>query len=176
MHEYQQSGDLQNALKALLLPRRLGAGVYNFHNVTMEEQHQNAEAQPMPKPMIPHAYPIIIRVIVVSIGLAVLYGIVSLPKYVEAIKNVKAAKAAFISSDFSSAATMYLKVLEKVPSSRIARVGAAKSFFATKTRDDDQQAVGLLEGLVLYESEMNELSKVMPPEYQQYFEQVPVKQ
>lgn len=128
-----------------------------------EENLQNIPALP------PHKYPLWVKLFAGAIVLATLYSLVLLPEYLVAAKKMHAAKEAYAMRDYSEAISLYGYVLETVPSSKAARIGAAEAIFANGDVSDDEIGLGLLSDITLGESEWSRITQVMPAEYQQYF-------
>lgn len=62
--------------------------------------------------------------------------------------------------------------METVPSSKIARIGGAEAIFANGDENDDETGLSLLRGITLDENDWSRITKVMPVEYQKYFNEV----
>lgn len=120
----------------------------------------------------PHKYPLRVKLFGVGIIVATLYSLVLLPEYLVAAKKMRAAEVAYRSGDYQSSLELYRYVLETVPTSKTARIGAAEAIFSDGDPSDDEVGLTLLQGIILDESNWARISRVMPVEYQQYFNDV----
>lgn len=126
---------------------------------------------PLPK----HKYPLWILIFAFIVTTFVLYSIVFLPKYISAVKILHSAQTAYQNKDYEKAIQLYQQVLVKVPSSEEAKLGAAETIFANGDISDDPEGLSLLEGITLGKTDWDRFTKVMPNEYQQYFQKIKVK-
>lgn len=122
--------------------------------------------------LTPHKYPLWVKLFAGAIVVATIYSLILLPEYLVAAKKMRAAENAYVVRDYSEAISLYGYVLETVPSSKTARIGAAEAIFANGDVSDDEIGLGLLSDITLGESEWSRIIKVMPVEYQQYFQDV----
>lgn len=120
----------------------------------------------------PHKYPLWVKLFGVGIVMTTLYSLVLLPEYLVAAKKMRAAETAYQRGDYRSSLELYRYVLETVPTSKAARIGAALVIFSDGDPSDDEVGLTLLQGITLNESNWARISRVMPVEYQQYFEDV----
>lgn len=129
------------------------------------EEHVAANTPPLK----PHSYPLWVKLFGASIVIATLYSLFLVPTYIVAAKNLNAARSAYGSQDYDKALQLYREVLETIPSSSAARIGAAETIFVNG-KDDDALGLTLLKGVKLGKYEWERISKVMPTEYQWLFE------
>jgi len=80
------------------------------------------------------------------------------------------AEAAQSNDDNLAAISQFRSALSLVPTSERAKVGLAIALFSTHSQEAAQEAMTLLQGMTLYDSEWDRLVKVMPAEYQALFE------
>jgi hypothetical protein len=117
----------------------------------------------------PHKYPLWVKLFAAGIIIATLYSLVLLPKYLVAAKKLRAAEAAYQSRDYQSSLELYRYVLETVPTSKTARIGAAEAIFSDGDKSDDEVGLTLLQSITLDKDNWARITRVMPIEYQQYF-------
>lgn len=130
----------------------------------MDEQvRENALTLP------PHTYPLWVKFFGVGIVVATFYSLMLLPEYSIATSKLRAAEAAYQSGDYQSSLELYRDVLEAVPTSRTARIGAVETIFSNEDSSDDEVGLILLQGMTLKKDHWARIARVMPVEYQQYF-------
>jgi len=132
----------------------------------------NAQAPETVPAMTPHKYPAWIIIFAFTICALLLYSLIFTPKYFIAAKKLRAAQAALKAHDYDHAITLYREVLDSVPSSKQARIGAAEAIFLNTDKDDDVDGLALLEGVKLNETERFHLRGLMPSKYWKYFDEV----
>lgn len=120
----------------------------------------------------PHKYPLWIKLFGVGIIIATIYSLMLLPKYLVAAKKMRAAEVAYQSGNYDESIQLYSYVLETVPSSKTARIGAAEAIFSNSDKSDDEVGLTLLYGVTLDEDTWARITRVMPIKYQQYFRDV----
>ena len=120
----------------------------------------------------PHTYPLWVKLVGIGIVIATLYSLALSPGYVVAAKKMHAAQAAYQARDYHGAVQLYRDVLEAVPSSKAARIGAAEAIFSNSDKEDDEVGLTLLQGITLDKEGWSRITRVMPTEYQQRFEDV----
>ena len=124
------------------------------------------------EPLIPHQYPLWLKLGAIGAFIMIVYALsLSLPYY-DAAKELKRGRTALQRDDFAIAAKSLQRVLLIAPSSRAAKLMLAETYFSNSNQDDDGWGLELLEDVELDEYEWSDLSKVMPAEYQEYFEEV----
>ena len=82
---------------------------------------------------------------------------------------MRAAQAAYKKGDDNQSLELLSQILEVVPTSKKARIGAAEAIFSNSDKTDDKIGLTLLQGTTLDKYAWEEIKKVMPTEYQQYF-------
>lgn len=117
----------------------------------------------------PHKYPLLVKLFAGGILIATLYSLVLLPEYLVAAKKMRAAEVAYQAGDYQSSLELYRYVLEAVPTSKMARIGAAEAIFSDGDKSDDEVGLTLLQGITLDKDIWARITRVMPVEYQQYF-------
>ena len=127
---------------------------------------QNLSALP------PHRYPLWIQVFGAGVIVATAYSLWLSPAYLSAAKKLRAAHAALRAQHFNEAATLYRAVLDIVPSSKTARIGAAEALFSNSDQADDEVGLTLLQGVVLDKETWGRLARVLPAHYRKYFHDV----
>jgi hypothetical protein len=132
----------------------------------------NQTLENTPTALTAHKYPRWILIFAGIIIISIVYSLILLPNYVTAAKNIVAAKDAFQRRSFDESAQLYMNVLETLPSSNIARIGAAEALFSNRDNTDDEAGLYLLEGITLSNNDWARIVKVMPIEYQKYFSNV----
>lgn len=123
-------------------------------------------------PLKPHSYPLWVKLFGIIIVIATFYSLFLVPTYIVASKNLNAAGKAYASQDYNEALKLYIKVLDTVPSSKTARIGAAETIFSNDKKDDDEFGLILLEEVKLDKYEWKRISKVIPTKYQGLFGKV----
>lgn len=124
-------------------------------------------------PILPaHKYPLWIKLFAGGIIFATLYSLCLLPEYLVASKKMAIARVAYQNGSYDESIQLYSYVLETVPLSKTARIGAAEAIFSNNDRSDDEVGLSLLEGITLDEDNWTRITKVMPIEYQEYFNDV----
>lgn len=128
-----------------------------------------------PKPLTPYSFPwwIVLSFVILLFG--VYQAIALMPKYLAAAKHLKEGKEAYNKHDYSTAISQFQRTLEIAPSSTRAKLEIAKAYFSNNDKMDDELAFKYLEGVNLYKSDYEELKKVMPKEYEEYFSTVKTK-
>ena len=117
----------------------------------------------------PHQYPLWVKLFGVSIIIATIYSLMLLPEYLVATKKMRAAEVAYQGGNYDESIQLYSYVLETVPTSKVARIGAAEAIFSNSDKSDDEVGLGLLQDITLDEDTWARITRVMPVEYQQYF-------
>ena len=117
-----------------------------------------------------HRYPKWIVLFGLCIVITLIYSLSSLPDYFSAARILRAAQAAYKAGNFDSSVERYRSALALVPTSRVARLGGAKAIFSNADKSDDIAGLELLVGMRLNSGEWSDLKRVLPAEYQQYFE------
>lgn len=117
----------------------------------------------------PHKYPLWVKLFGMGIIIATIYSLVLLPEYLVAAKKMRAAKVAYQSGSYDESIQLYSYVLETVPTSKAARIGAAEAIFSNSDKSDDEVGLTLLQGITLDKDTWARITRVMPVEYQQYF-------
>lgn len=136
----------------------------SLRNKFMDEQIlENIPALPA------HKYPLWVKLFAGGIILAALYSLILLPEYLVASKKTSAAKLAYQNGDYDYSIQLYQYVLETVPSSKKARIGAAEAIFSNNDKSDDEVGLSLLDGITLDGNNWSRITRVMPVEYQKYF-------
>ncbi len=130
---------------------------------------QSLEDMPI---LLAHKYPLWVKLFAGGIILATLYSLILLPEYLVASKKMSAAKIAYQNGNYADSIQLYRYVLETVPSSKIARIGAAEAIFSNNDKSDDAVGLSLLGGITLDKNTWSRITRVMPVEYQQYFNDV----
>ena len=124
-------------------------------------------------PTLPaHKYPLWVKLFAGGIMLATLYSLILLPEYLVAAKTMSAAKLAYQNGNYDDSIQLYQHVLETVPSSKTARIGAAEAIFSNSDKSDDEIGLSLLEGITLDNDNWSRITRVMPVEYQKYFNDI----
>ncbi len=95
-----------------------------------------------------------------------------LPEYLVAAKKMRAAQVAYQAGHYDESIQLYRYVLETVPTSKAARIGAAEAIFSNSDKSDDEVGLTLLRGITLDKNTWARITRVMPVEYQRYFEDV----
>lgn len=119
-----------------------------------------------------HEYPLWVKFFAVCVVVATVYSLTFLPEYLVAARKMHAAEAAYQSGNYDESIQLYHALLEKVPTSKTARIGAAEAIFSNSDRSLDSIAMTYLTGISLDEKEWARILKVMPAGYEQYFETV----
>jgi hypothetical protein len=117
----------------------------------------------------PHKYPLWVVISGIIVLFALVYSLISLPDFFAATRDLRAAQTAYKNGNFDNAVILYSSVLNSIPTSKVARLGAAKAIFSNKDNSDDITGLQLLEGISINSSEWSDLTQVMPVEYQRYF-------
>ncbi len=117
----------------------------------------------------PHNYPLWIMLFAAAIICMLFYSALSFPRYYTAMSELKSAEHFYKLKNYSEAIRRYRNVLDIVPTSDNARIGAAEAIFANSDKSDDGEGLALLQNIKLNKSRFARISKVMPSEYQQYF-------
>lgn len=120
----------------------------------------------------PHKYPFWLKLFGCGIIIATLYSFISLPEYFIAAKNMSAAQLAYQSGNYYNSIRFYKYVVKAIPSSKVARIGLAEAAFSTNDRNNHIIGLSALEDIVLNKYDWSRLIKVMPIEYQKYFDEV----
>ncbi|MBI3290804.1 tetratricopeptide repeat protein [Candidatus Falkowbacteria bacterium] len=89
-----------------------------------------------------------------------------------AAKKMRAAEVAYQSGDYDQSIELYRSVLETVPTSKTAHIGAAEAIFSNNDKSDDEVGLALLRDIPLNKDTWARVTRVMPVEYQQYFRDV----
>jgi len=122
--------------------------------------------------LLPHKYPLWVKLFGIGIIVATIYSLILLPEYLVAAKKLRAAETAYQNGDYQSSLELYRYVLETVPTSKTARIGAAEAIFSDGDSSDDEVGLTLLQGITLDKDNWARITKVMPVEYQKYFNDV----
>jgi hypothetical protein len=131
----------------------------------MIEEQLAENIQPIP----PHKYPLWVIISGIIVLGALVYSLIILPDYFAATRDLRAAQTAYKNGNFDEAVIHYSSALNTVPTSKVARLGAAKAIFSNKDNSDDITGLQWLEGISINSSEWSDLTQVMPVEYQKYF-------
>lgn len=117
----------------------------------------------------PHTYPAWIKLSMVLLLFIFIYSCTLLPDYLSASKELDLGIAKYNKHDYKGSIKHFELVLEKYPSSREANIAIAKSYFSIKDSEASQQGLYYLSDIEIKQYEWEQISKVMPPEYKQYF-------
>jgi len=117
----------------------------------------------------PHKYPLWVKLFGVGIIIATIYSLMLLPEYLVAAKKMRAAQVAYQAGNYGESIQLYRYVLETVPTSKAARIGAAEAIFSNSDKSDDEVGLTLLQGITLDKNTWARITRVMPVEYQKYF-------
>jgi len=120
----------------------------------------------------PHKYPLWVKLFGVGIIIATIYSFVLLPGYLAAAKKMRTAQIAYQDGNYEESIQLYADVLETVPTSKVAIIGVAEAIFSNSDKNDDEVGLILLQGITLDKDAWARITRVMPVEYQQYFEEV----
>ena len=116
----------------------------------------------------PHQYPIWVLFVCALIALAVFASLTWVPTQVRALANLRRAEAAQSKGDNLTAISQFRAALSQVATSRDAKIGLATALFASNSKEAAMEAMNVLPE-TLDQSEMDQLKKVMPAEYQALF-------
>ena len=117
----------------------------------------------------PHSYPFWVIAFALLVVGATAYSSFSIPSYYRAAKDAADASHAYAAGNIARAESLDREALAIAPSSKKVRITLAKAMFADHDPKNDRDALGLLVGLDIDETEWNDLSTVMPAEYQALF-------
>jgi hypothetical protein len=120
----------------------------------------------------PHQYPIWVLFVCALIVLSAFASLTWVPTQMRALGNLWLAEAANSKGNYSLAVSHFRDVLGKVPSSREAKIGLSIALFSSRSSKDAEEALDVLEGLTISQYEWERLARVMPIEYQKYFDEV----
>lgn len=120
----------------------------------------------------PHQYPLLIQIFGLSVIAFFVYSLYLFPQYLSAAKNLKLGENLLDQKKYSEAIVSFKKVIAEVPSSKEAKILLAISHFSNDNVEDDIDGIDYLQGIELYETDWQRVSKVMPIEYQIYFQTV----
>jgi hypothetical protein len=118
----------------------------------------------------PYQYPIWVLFICALIALSAYASLVMVPTQARALGNLWVAEAAESKGDHLTAISQFRNVLGEVPTSEKAKIGLALALFSTKAPEDAAKALTILQDLTIHRWDWDRLAKVMPAEYQKYFD------
>ncbi len=121
------------------------------------------------RPLIPHKYPLWVKLFSLLLLFSFLYSLYLLPEYFGPSKKFKQGTIAYQNHSYVEAIRLFGYVLETVPSSKKAKIAIAKAYFANGDPNDDEKGLVFLQGISLDKDSWGDLVKVMPVEYYQYF-------
>lgn len=130
------------------------------------------EPKPIEKliPLKPHSYPVPILLFTGLVMVIFVYSTLFLvPRYRETYHHLAQADKALGAQAWDSASAEYKQVLSDLPGSKYAKFGLAKSLFANSNKEDDIDALVVLEGLEIDKTDWSSLQKYMPEEYKVLF-------
>jgi len=121
-------------------------------------------------PALPqYKYPLWVKLFGVGIIIATIYSLILLPKYLVAAKKMRVAQIVYQSGNYDESIQLYSYILETVPTSKAARIGAAEAIFSNSDKNDDEVGLTLLQSITLNKDTWARIKRVIPVEYQQYF-------
>ena len=120
----------------------------------------------------PHQYPIWVLFVCALITLSAFASLAWVPTQMRALGNLWLAEAAESKGDHLLAISHFRNVLGEVVTSRQAKIGLAMALFSSKAPQAAAEALTILQGLTINQFEWNRLARVIPTEYQKYFDKV----
>ncbi len=125
---------------------------------------------PSPPPALPkHRYPLPIVVAGVLTLLAAVYSFALAPGVISAARDLRNGQSALKRGDYQTAVTDLQRAHGQAPTSKNVTVALAEAEFAAGEPTD---AMNLLKGVRLSQSDWDALKQYMPAKYQQYFSTV----
>ncbi len=127
--------------------------------------------------LTPHKYPWGVKIFALAMIAVVVYSLYLLPTYFTASRKLRQAEAIYKDlnnfGNYNEAIKLYLQVIKAVPDSKAAKIGVAEAIFSSRVSIDDKK-VGLLfiEDIEFNKSSWERITKVMPTEFQQYFQDI----
>jgi tetratricopeptide (TPR) repeat protein len=126
---------------------------------------QNISTSPEPDSLPPYKYPVWIIVFTLFTASVFLIAAASIPKAIQAKKDLKEAQAYSDKGDYRNAIASYTQALGNYPDSSEARFNLAIVYFKLGDKGANQKALQLLDGVYLNENRLKQLHEVMPEEY-----------
>lgn len=127
----------------------------------------------------PLIYPIFVKIFIVLLSALFLYLIprfimIDLPLYVEIHNNTQQAHNSFTNKDYEEAIILYEEILERYPGYRAVKVPLIKAYFALIPYYSECYQLGLkyLVDEEFSNTEIRELKELLPPDYQEPFQQL----
>jgi hypothetical protein len=117
-----------------------------------------------------HQYPIWVLFVCALIALSVYTSLTWGPTQLRALAGIWKAEGAQSNGDNLAALSQFRSALSLAPTSERAKIGLAIALFSTHSQEAAQEAMAVLQGVTLYDSEWDRLVRVMPAEYQALFE------
>lgn len=120
----------------------------------------------------PHKYPLWIKIFAIILLAIFIYTAPMLPRYIISVKKLKLGIEAYNNKQYSTSIMYFNEILKSFPTSKIAKIAVAKAYFANSNKEDDLVGLGGLSDIELSKDEWQDLSSVMPNEYQEFFKTV----
>lgn len=129
------------------------------------EESQEIYAKPIP----PHSYPLWIKLFGAFVGLVFIGSLISLPADVVAAREFRLAQKEYKQGKIPETVSLCEKILAAEPNAEHIKVLCAQARFALNSKEEDLKALKLLKGISITASSWDEMTQVMPQEYQQLF-------
>ena len=133
---------------------------------------QSPQPQEVPTPLPPFKYPAWIVALSIGVLALMLYSLISVPRYLQATRELHHADTAKEAKDYKTALGLYRHILVLSPESESAKIGYAVSAFGANSAPDEQVSLEKLADVNLSESEWQELCTTLPTEVQAEFKKV----
>jgi hypothetical protein len=130
------------------------------------------QTQAAPKPLEPFKYPVWIIAMSAGVLALMLYSLISVPRYLQATRELHHADTAKEAKDYKTALGLYRHILVLSPGSESAKIGYAVSAFGANSIPDEQASLEKLADVNLSESEWQELCTTLPTKIQAEFKKV----
>lgn len=118
--------------------------------------------------IIPYHYPAMIVLTMIVIAGAFIASLEMLPRSIESVKELHIGIDMYNRKNYSESIKYLELVLQKNPESETAKIAIAKAYFANKDPKISIKGLYYLENIRLNNDQWNELTEVMPPEYNEY--------
>lgn len=126
----------------------------------------------LPQPLIPHVYPLWIKM---GFSICLIFfaiSMIDLPYYFKINTRAKRAHAAFLKQNYYDASNCYAELAFLLPQNKKIKIKAAKSFFKLPTKKDHELGLGFLREISFTKDEWKDLLNYIPAQYIELFQDI----
>lgn len=119
--------------------------------------------------MAPFTYPVWVKLAGFTVLALTVWSLTYIPEYVAAVRQLRLGQKQLGEQQFVLARGTFAHLLKSHPTSSPARIGYAEAVFQDGDRANDYDGLRVLAGMKFDEYEMQELSRTLPPGFENAF-------